>query len=94
MYWLSFYVEKRYPSIRPRKWWQFWAKPKIEMITGMEQLSFELTEAEAQLFIKDTKEFASLFKKFFPTATMLQLEQGNLTKPYVKTEQRHGAEEE
>lgn len=86
MYWLSFYVENRYPTIKPRKWWQFWVEPEIEMLTGCERLNFELTEAEAQFFIKDSKEFASLFKRFFPTATRLQLEHGNLSKPYVKTE--------
>jgi hypothetical protein len=85
-YWLSFYVEKRYPTIKPRKWWQFWIEPEIEMQTGCERLSFSLTEAEAQLFMKRTQAVDGLFIKFFPTATHLQLERGNLTTAYVKTE--------
>lgn len=93
MYWLSFYVEKQYPAIKPRKWWKFWEGPEIEILEGSEQLNFELTEAEAQLFIKDDKAFTDLFKRFFPTATHLQLEHGNMASPSPR-QQRHGAEVE
>jgi hypothetical protein len=85
MYWLSFYVEKRYPILKPRKWWQIWAKPEIEMQTGIERLSFRLTEDEAEFFISDSYSFSNLFRKFFPTAKCLQLEQGPAANAYVTT---------
>lgn len=92
MYTLSFYHVVQQPQVIKPKWWQFWKPVRIKR-GRTERAYFELTEAEAQLFMKRTQAVDGLFLKFFPTATHVQLEHGNISKPHVKAEQRHGAGE-